>query len=101
MKSENLQGRIALVTGAGQGMGRAVAVALAARGAQIAVNDCNPAVAEKVAAERVNAYAHGFPIQRLGEPEEVAELVAFLCSDRAAYITGAVIPVDGGLGMGH
>jgi len=37
------------------------------------------------------------PAARLGKPEEYGDLVAFLCSDRAAYITGAVIPIDGGL----
>ena len=39
------------------------------------------------------------PLKRLGEPEDVAKTVAFLCSDDAAYITGQVIPVDGGLRM--
>jgi 3-oxoacyl-[acyl-carrier protein] reductase len=37
------------------------------------------------------------PAGRLGQPEEYGDLVAFLCSDRAAYITGTVIPIDGGL----
>jgi 3-oxoacyl-[acyl-carrier protein] reductase len=37
------------------------------------------------------------PIRRLGAPREIGDLAAFLCSDRAAYITGTVIPVDGGL----
>ncbi|MDP6453601.1 MAG: SDR family NAD(P)-dependent oxidoreductase [SAR202 cluster bacterium] len=41
-------------------------------------------------------YAASFPIPRLGEPEEVAELVAFLASDRAAYITGASLDINGG-----
>ncbi len=46
--------------------------------------------------ERQQAYADIFPIHRLGEPWEVAELVAFLASDRAAYITGASLDINGG-----
>jgi len=46
--------------------------------------------AEEVAREQV-------PAGRLGRPEEYGDLVAFLCSERAAYVTGAVIPIDGGL----
>ncbi|MFD7898926.1 beta-ketoacyl-ACP reductase [Streptomyces sp. NPDC059743] len=41
------------------------------------------------------------PLGRLARPEEIAATVAFLASEEAAYITGAVVPVDGGAGMGH
>jgi NAD(P)-dependent dehydrogenase (short-subunit alcohol dehydrogenase family) len=39
------------------------------------------------------------PLQRLGTPEDVAALVAFLCTYAATIVTGTVIPVDGGLAM--
>ena len=41
------------------------------------------------------------PLGRYASPEEVAAVVTFLAGESAGYITGAVIPVDGGLGMGH
>ena len=48
------------------------------------------------AAERFPALVQGSCLKRGGQPGEVAELASFLASDRAAYITGAVIPIDGG-----
>jgi NAD(P)-dependent dehydrogenase (short-subunit alcohol dehydrogenase family) len=50
----------------------------------------------KGAAARFPALVAGSALKRAGQPEEVAELASFLASDRAAYITGAVIPIDGG-----
>jgi 3-oxoacyl-[acyl-carrier protein] reductase len=51
--------------------------------------------------ERKAAILASVPLGRLASAEEVAGAVAFLAGDEGAYITGAVIPVDGGLGMGH
>jgi 3-oxoacyl-[acyl-carrier protein] reductase len=54
-----------------------------------------------LAAEQKAKILAAVPLARYASPGEVAGAVAFLAGDDAAYITGAVIPVDGGLGMGH
>jgi 3-oxoacyl-[acyl-carrier protein] reductase len=51
--------------------------------------------------ERQAELAGQVPLGRFGTVDEVAHTVSFLCSDLAGFVTGAVIPVDGGLGMGH
>jgi 3-oxoacyl-[acyl-carrier protein] reductase len=51
--------------------------------------------------KRRDEIAKSVPLQRFCSAEEIADVVTFLASPQASYITGAVIPVDGGLGMGH
>ncbi|SBT44069.1 beta-ketoacyl-ACP reductase [Micromonospora auratinigra] len=51
--------------------------------------------------ERQSEYRKAIPAGRFAQPEEVAGVVTWLASESAGYISGAVIPVDGGLGMGH
>ncbi len=46
-------------------------------------------------------YKKSIPAGRFGDAADVAKAVAWLASDDASYISGAVVPVDGGLGMGH
>ena len=59
--------------------------------------DMTAALVEEQQAE----YKKRIPAGRFASPQEVARVVAWIASDDAAYISGAVIPVDGGLGMGH
>ncbi|CAN5853570.1 3-oxoacyl-[acyl-carrier-protein] reductase [soil metagenome] len=86
------------------GLTRSLARELAARNVTANVVAPGPIGTEMLAAtgdERTSELAGLVPLGRLGRPEEVAAAVAYLCSDPAAYVTGAVLPVDGGLGMGH
>ncbi len=85
-----LKGKVGLVTGASSGIGRAIALQWAREGAKAMISglEANAAVqAMLVASHRIG---------RLGQPEEVAELVTWLASDKASFVTGAYYPVDGG-----
>jgi len=85
------------------GLTRSAALEVAGRG--IRVNAVCPAAIEGAMDELFMNYfnisseqmAQATPLGRAGKPEDVAALVLFLCSDRAAFITGAVVPVDGGM----
>src|SRR5437762_774848 len=138
-------GRVAIVTGAARGLGRAAAARLSERGAAVAVNVRDAERAEAVASELrpdalavpgditlpdairsivertlerfgridilvnnaaltqehatpelLERLAQGYPIPRLGTAGEVADLICFIASERAGYITGASLDINGG-----
>ena len=89
-------------------VGLTKAAALEVAGSGVRVNAVCPGTVETPMLERLfaaqperrAAYAAAEPMGRIAEPREVADVVVFLCSDAASYLTGAAIPVDGGWAAG-
>jgi len=86
------------------GMARSIARELGSRG--ITANVVAPGFLEsdmtaQLPPKRREEILSGIPLGRYASADEIARVVRWVASDEAAYITGAVIPVDGGLGMGH
>lgn len=86
------------------GMARSITRELGSRG--ITANVVSPGYIDTdmtaaLPEDTQKTYLKAIPAGRFAQPSEVARVTAFLAGDDAAYISGAVIPVDGGLGMGH
>ena len=86
------------------GMARSITRELGGRG--ITANVVSPGFIDTEMTQSLpekvrESYLTAIPAGRFAEPEEVASVVRFIASPEAAYISGAVIPVDGGVGMGH
>ena len=85
------------------GFGRSVAREYASRGITVNIVAPGPIATDMfadVSDEMRQAITASVPVGRVGRPDEVAAAVSFLASEEAGYVTGAVLPVDGGLGMG-
>ena len=86
------------------GLARSLARELGSRSITVNVVAPGPVETDMTAAlgdKRLAELTSAVPLARMASADEIAGVVVFLASPDAAYITGAVIPVDGGLGMGH
>jgi 3-oxoacyl-[acyl-carrier protein] reductase len=86
------------------GFARSLARELGSRNITVNVVAPGPVATDMTAAlseDRLKELSEAVPLKRVAHVEEIASVVGFLAGPGAAYITGAVIPVDGGLGMGH
>ncbi|MFT6291524.1 MAG: 3-oxoacyl-[acyl-carrier protein] reductase [Ilumatobacter sp.] len=86
------------------GFARSLARELGSRSITVNVVAPGPVTTDMTAAlseDQLSAITAAVPLSRMAQPDEIAGVVSFLAGPDAAYITGAVIPVDGGLGMGH
>ncbi|MCB1001229.1 MAG: 3-oxoacyl-ACP reductase FabG [Acidimicrobiales bacterium] len=86
------------------GLARSIARELGSRSITVNVVAPGPVETDMTAAlgeKRLAELTAAVPLGRMATPDEIAGVVAFLAGPDAGYITGAVIPVDGGLGMGH